>query len=324
VTFTTIMPSRERLVRAAETAAALATTRRVRLGAQVLLVAGVAFVLLRLRSIWHEGHVDLAQVDWFALTGAFVISLVALVASGFIWLAIVGRLGTPTRLCWVGIFFQAQLAKYVPGTIWQYAGRTAYAADQGITARTCAGSIAVELASSALAAATMAFLLLGWLGGLAVGTLALAAIVLGPSASRRLSVGESWLRVGIRTWLLYLPVWVLLGLGFWLCVRAFTSTSADDIPIFAAAFALAWLVGLVAVYAPGGIGVREAVLVALLAGRIGTTDALLAATASRGVLTLCDLALGASGAWLIKRPSSRSPLERSFPAAGERGARTSA
>jgi glycosyltransferase 2 family protein len=321
---TSIMPLCERLVRAAESAAKLANARRVRLGAQVLLVAAVAFVILRLRSIWHDSHVDLAQVDWLVLAGAFVISLGALVASAFIWLAILAGLGTRIRPRWVGIFFQAQLAKYVPGTIWQYAGRTAYAADQGISARTCASSIAVELASSALAAATMAFLLLGWLGCLAAAALLLAAVALRLAASRRSFARKSWLRAGIRAWFLYLPVWALLGLGFWLCVRAFTTTSADDIPLFAAAFAVAWLVGLVAVYAPGGIGVREAVLVALLAGRIGTAEALLAATASRGILTLCDFALGASGAWLMRRPGDSPPLHNSLAATRERRAGTSA
>ena len=45
----------------------------------------------------------------------------------------------------------------------------------------------------------------------------------------------------------------------------------------------------VAIYAPGGIGVREAVLVGLLRGKIGSGDALLIAAASRAVLTLVDL-----------------------------------
>jgi uncharacterized membrane protein YbhN (UPF0104 family) len=47
--------------------------------------------------------------------------------------------------------------------------------------------------------------------------------------------------------------------------------SLADFPRFAGAFALAYVVGLLAVFAPGGIGVREAVL-GMLLGSFGGGD----------------------------------------------------
>ena len=55
------MRSREDLLRVAERAAELATTRRVRKAGQLLLVAGLVFVLVRLRSIWHDSHIELGH-----------------------------------------------------------------------------------------------------------------------------------------------------------------------------------------------------------------------------------------------------------------------
>ena len=76
-------------------------------------------------------------------------------------------------------------------------------------------------------------------------------------------------------------------------------------------FAVAWLAGLLAIYAPGGLGVREAVLVALLPGRIGAADALVVAAASRLILILVDVLLaGAATAMRRKRP----PLDVIDPA----------
>jgi glycosyltransferase 2 family protein len=56
---------------------------------------------------------------------------------------------------------------------------------------------------------------------------------------------------------------VLLGwwFGFWLTARALVTVRIHDLPVYAGAHGVAWLVGFVAVYAPGGLGVREAVLV---------------------------------------------------------------
>ena len=109
--------------------------------------------------------------------------------------------------------------------------------------------------------------------------------------------------VTIHATLLYLPVWLLLGASFWLCASGLVTVPADDLALYMGAFAVAWLAGLLAIYAPGGLGVREAVLVALLHGRIGAADALVVAAASRLILILVDVLLaGVSTAVLRGRP----------------------
>jgi glycosyltransferase 2 family protein len=306
--FTWGMASRERLLDLAARAAELATARRVRVVAQVLLVAALVFAIVRLRSIWHDSHIAFAQIDWFALAGAFVVSLVGVGAGGFIWLSILRRLGVETQRRWAAVFFQAQLAKYIPGTLWQYAGRATLARAQGIPARAVGVSVPIELAALALGAAAMSPLLLGWWGALTVGVLAIAA-----AGVERLAARSPTVAAGARAWLYYMCVWVPVGLGFWLTARALVVVPAHDLPVYVGAYAIAWLVGFVAVYAPGGLGVREAVLVALLRGRLGIADALAVAAVSRAVVTLVDLVLAGAGfAWAnSKRPRFRPtrPIE---------------
>ena len=60
-------------------------------------------------------------------------------------------------------------------------------------------------------------------------------------------------------------------------------------------YGTACLVGLVAFFAPVGFGIREALIVALLRGRLGTADALVLAASSRLLLTIVDLATAAVG-----------------------------
>jgi uncharacterized membrane protein YbhN (UPF0104 family) len=61
-------------------------------------------------------------------------------------------------------------------------------------------------------------------------------------------------------------------------------------------FALAWCVGFVAVVVPAGAGVREVLLVAVLAPVIGAGGAIAVALASRLLTTAADLMTAAAAA----------------------------
>jgi uncharacterized membrane protein YbhN (UPF0104 family) len=291
------MVSRERLLSLGATFAERATTKRVRLLAQLLLVAGLIFVVLRVRSLWHGGHVELANVSWLALVGSLVLAVAGTAAGALIWLAILDALGVRTQLRWTGFFFQAQLGKYIPGSVWQYAGRAAVARTNGIPVRPVGVSLPIEFVASGVAGGSMAAFLLGWWGAAVVGLF--AAFLLGIEGRAR-SMGPTALAV-VRATLFYLPVWLLLGGSFWLCARGLLAVPVHDIALYAGAFAVAWLAGLVAIYAPGGLGVREAVLVALLSSRIGAADALVIAAASRLILIVVDLLLAGVATATLRR-----------------------
>src|SRR5262249_39848123 len=60
------------------------------------------------------------------------------------------------------------------------------------------------------------------------------------------------------------------------------------------ACSLSWAVGFLAVFAPAGTGVREAVMVAVLHVRTTTAIALVIALVTRATAVLCDAVLGAA------------------------------
>jgi glycosyltransferase 2 family protein len=303
--FTRSVAWRERVLHLGATAIAVANARRVRIAAQLLLLAGLVFVLLRLRSIWRDSHIDLHHVGWAAVTGAVLLAACAMAASAFIWMAILRQLGAPTRARWVGVFFQAQLGKYIPGSVWQYAGRTALARAHQIPVRPVAISLAVEFAGSMAGAAVLSLLVFGWWGAIAV-PVVLVAVALALRLRSDAS-GRGAGRVALRTTSLYIAAWPLTGISFWLVGRALFDAPLRDMAVYVGAFAAAWAVGVIAVYAPGGLGVREAVLVAILRGKIGSADALVLAAASRVVLAFVDVVLAGSGALLLRRSVGRPP-----------------
>jgi hypothetical protein len=295
------MVSRERLLRLGATVAERATAKRVRVAAQFLLLAAIVFVVFRVRSLWHGGHIEIARVDWGALGGAVVLAAAGTAAGAWIWLAVLRGLGVETERRWTAVFFQAQLGKYIPGSVWQYAGRAAVARAYGIPVRPVGVSLPVEFAASALAGGSMAGFLLGWWGVVLTGAVAVLLIACERLVRSRWPVAVA----SIRATLLYLPAWLLLGTSFWLCARGLVAAPARDLTLYTGSFAVAWLAGLLAVYAPGGLGVREAVLVALLSRRIGAADALVVAAASRLILILVDVALAGIAVLAMRRGRPR-------------------
>jgi len=280
---------------------------------QVLLLAAIVFVVLRVRSLWRGGHIVVGSVDWTLIAGALVFALVGVVGTGFIWLGILERLGASTRRQWVAIFFQAQLAKYIPGTLWQYAGRLTLARRRNLPGRAVVRSMPVELGASLGGAGIACLLLLGYWGVPVAITAAAACSAVGfsiPTLRKGLSRELSATAMVTPS---YAAVWVVMGASFWLTARALLPVPPSQLPFYTGAFAAAWIVGVVAVYAPGGIGVREGLLVALLHSRLGPADALVVAAASRILLTLTDVVVAGAAFLVLRRdhPSiSEGPEER--------------
>jgi uncharacterized membrane protein YbhN (UPF0104 family) len=78
------------------------------------------------------------------------------------------------------------------------------------------------------------------------------------------------------------------------------------LPLTAAigAFTLGYILGLLALFAPGGVGVRELVLIGLLAPFLGSGGAVAVSVASRLVLTVLEAA-----AALVTLPLRHRPEE---------------
>jgi glycosyltransferase 2 family protein len=95
--------------------------------------------------------------------------------------------------------------------------------------------------------------------------------------------------------------WLAAGTAVWIMAAAIAPGSPDPL-LLVGAYAFAWLVGFLAVLAPGGLGVREATLVVLIAPQLGLGTATLVAVALR----LANLA-GDLGAALIELGSALVP-----------------
>ena len=100
------------------------------------------------------------------------------------------------------------------------------------------------------------------------------------------------------------------GLQIWLLVPVHSGMS---LLLSVGGYAFAWSVGFLVVFAPGGLGVREVVLVTTLTPLVGAGTATAVALVSRGVTTASDLiCAGVSAA--VRRNSALPAIPAAPPA----------
>lgn len=271
----------------------------------VLLVVGFAWWGFAGR--WAEiGHAA-AATGAVRLCVAVVCAAVGLALTGVLWRSLLARLGSPVPLRDAGaVFFVGQLGKYVPGSVWSFAVQAQLGRRHGVPARS-------SVTASAL------FLILHTFSGLVLGGLLVAGgvvstgldlvwlllLVAGGAAAmtppvlrvlgRRLSGVDVAAPDLLRSLVLMTMVWACYGASLWVLLPS------TDLLAAVAAFALAHAAGVLLVFAPAGLGAREAVLIALLAPAVGVPAAAAAALLARVAHSIGDFALAAAAAAWSRR-----------------------
>ena len=305
----------------------------VRLG-KALLTVVVTWLILRGAgfSLAEAGDLDMSIVDpdlAFLATSVAVL-LAAFVLQAWLWsriLAAFGEPGVPLHVA-ASLVMVANLGRYIPGKIFQLAGLAVLARRAGLSAvRAGAAAVAAQVVNllaaavlgawvayespalpSGAALATGVTVLLGLSGFFCFGG---AGALLGWALRR--SGHEGNLPTpgapAFLAWLAgYLLSWVVYGLAFY-CLAMGLGLGVP-LPVAATAFASAYLVGYVLLFAPAGIGVRESVLAALLAPWAGPGGSLVLAGLQRVWITAVELAAAALGAVVLRKPASAAGGDR--------------
>jgi phosphatidylserine/phosphatidylglycerophosphate/cardiolipin synthase-like enzyme len=325
---------------------------RAGLGAALAVAAGA----MMLRAWRHEVR-SIHAFAWHVRPGRLLACTAAevglLVWGVVLWSLVLGRFdgARPRFRAMLQVWFGTNLAKYLPGGVWPLVTAAGMAGRLGASPVALAGSFVLHAALTALGAAAAAALLLapaGLAGGglpLVAGAAAVPAALLAvhPAVLNRLvGVAARLARREAPAWrgrwvdglgllALYAATWVGYGAAFSLFVSSVAPVARGAWPMLAGVNALAFVAGFVAVFAPGGIGVREAALAGLLLpvfpGRVRVLIAavsrlwLMAAELAGGALVLA-VSRGATAAAPL--PAVRRPPRARPPPAPGRGALTPA
>ena len=106
---------------------------------------------------------------------------------------------------------------------------------------------------------------------------------------------------------LYSLVWIIGGVMLYMLARTVYPLQVRHLPTVVAAWAIAGVVSHLAVLTPGGLGVKELTLTALLAGLMPTPIAIIVAIAARVWYSLNELLWFAASSYLYRRERGADP-----------------
>ena len=288
----------------------------------VAVLLGMAVTLVRL---WPEVAPALARLSWSTLV------LSALAALGWQltglqgWRSTLRELGSPTPpLAAARIYLVSQLGKYIPGSVWAALAMVRLGQETGLPRARMAYSFAVSLAFSMLTGLALGIPALVGRSGHYVYWAVAAFVVLAPVLlwprllNWLLGLGLRALRRGrleqplsgagitrIIAW--YLLTWLLGGLHILALAVGMGADPAGALFPSIAAFAVASTLGVLFIIAPAGAGVRDVLMVLLLADVVGVPGATAIALISRVTFILWDLAGAGASSLLWHHARRRSP-----------------
>jgi uncharacterized membrane protein YbhN (UPF0104 family) len=286
---------------------------------RVLVAVVVAAAVAALVAGWPEVRGDLSAADPGLLALASLCAVGNILAAAAAWRAALAALGSPVSARpAVAIFCVGQLGKYLPGSVWPLVVQAQLTSRRGVPAAhvVLAGALALtEAVVVSLAVGLLAVPALVEATGVpgdsrmvvvVVVTVVIAAVaaglVVGLSprlvgagirgvlrVTRRPPLEAPVTRMGLGSVLAWAALSVALLGGHAAALAAAVGLSWSVAVATASAYAVAEVTGLLAVPMPAGLGIREGVLVAVLAPVASVPAALAVAVLSRLVRTAADL-----------------------------------
>jgi uncharacterized membrane protein YbhN (UPF0104 family) len=212
-------------------------------------------------------------------------------------------------------WFYSQLGKYLPGKVWLLLSRFYYYESKGKARERISVALYLEMVTVIVAAgviflaALILFKEMGpfYSGGqfwcLALAFILVAFIFLHPKVLQGVL---NWILVHFKKepvllsvsyaniiWILFVCIvaWVVGGIGFYLFVDSVYAVSSKYILFLTGALAISSILGLIAIFAPSGLGVREGVLVYLLSFVMAAPVAVIISILTRLWMTLIEIGL---------------------------------
>jgi uncharacterized membrane protein YbhN (UPF0104 family) len=283
----------------------------VEAAAVAVLLYFVAAYLLR---HWREIRAYAWNVEPGTLAAATLLAALSMTLWACLWTAILRAMGEGVAYRrGLSIWFVSALARYVPGKVWQMSGIVYLSRRSGVDPmHALAANFLMQLLVVAIG--ILAFVLalpaqVTALGGrgfeLASAVVAAALVLLYVSPFFEWLYARLLARVGkagptqtftITQKLLFGLAtalgWLLWGASFWLFLEAVTGRT-PPLNVAIGICAAGYIGGFLAVFAPGGLGVRESLYALLLGPYMPTSVALAAALLNRLWLTVIEIALAA-------------------------------
>jgi len=293
--------------------------------------AYVAFVISRNLEDLRQTEFKLRLVP---LLASFPFAVAYLFGRGMIWHLIVrkvvGRFPLRTDLL---SWMSSLLGKYIPGKVFLLFGRMYFYRGSGARAAEVSLGFLIESCCSGLATLIIFGFAIAWRNDVALGAFkpamaALAVVLLAATHPIILRFGiNTALRLTHRPavefrprwrdilgWTLLMATnWLVLGAGFYLLLWSLIDIPFTLYPFVTGAFAVAGIVGILALFAPSGLGVREGVMTFVLSAVLSAGVAGVAAILARVWMTLAEALCSGVALLMVRGMKFEPPVAAEQP-----------
>jgi glycosyltransferase 2 family protein len=264
-----------------------------------LTAVALYFVGNQIQENWSEVTEFEWALDPFRIGVSLILHLVTFALFSQVWRWLIGAYGHKVSLGQsFRIAYLANLGRYVPGKIWTALGMVYLAKQEGISERESLSSWIVaqfyaitssfalcalialarpsiladvtQIVSQSVISAALIVVVVLTIALLSTPMLVERFVNFGLSVLRRAPISLTISRsLSMRLFFGYLICWASYGYAFWWFTTGISASA--DIPVLVGigAFVIAYQVGYLALFAPGGIGVRELALTVVLSPFIG-------------------------------------------------------
>ncbi len=288
--------------------------RRLRILKNCLAVIISALIIYYIgRTVYlnlHQLKEITLKINYFYLGIALIALFLSFLVNVFAWLYFLRLFDHKISFMkmWK-ILALPSLGRYIPGKIWSIAGVVYFAGKEGISRKKTSLGIAISMAISLLAALVVFLIslafwpspseVLSYIRVLLVLPFILVMIhpkIFLPVTNKALKIIKrtpitveiSYKHMIVLT-LQYILLWLLQGLSFYFIIRSLFYINISQIPAIIGVYPLAWVIGFLSFITPGGIGVREGIIVYLLSFIIPQPIAIMAALISRIISTIQEI-----------------------------------
>jgi hypothetical protein len=220
------------------------------------------------------------------------------------------------------IFTVSQLGKYIPGSIWHFAARINSYKENALSNKKTARVMVIENIWMVTGATAFGVFLISiqhvmtgitffsnfslpeWIWALLPWLtiiLWIAGLIIMdnryPVNNGKFSIKHILILILVQT-----GIWAFLGGSYYLL---FLNAGIQNLFLILGGYALSWIAGYVVIFAPGGIGVREFVQVALFSSIVPAEQVVIISLMHRMVYTIVEVLLGLIG-FLLARKLPRS------------------
>lgn len=261
----------------------------------------------------HASRADLrldVHIGWLLAASLLVFATYLVLIET--WRQVLRRLGARVPFgAAARVWFASSLGKYIPGKIWTVSAMVVMIGEQGVPIPVAgASAVVITIAQVATGFAVVILTSTTTVQQIAGGTTGVVAATVGMVLCLAAApvLARQWNRLAVRFGRERLSVsvplsavgvalagcaagWLMYGVAFQWFVRSMIGSASGPTTSYIAAYAASYLVGYLTLFAPGGIGARELVLVSILTplGLATQAQAAVITVMSRLWLTVVEL-----------------------------------